>query len=185
MTHPSLTLCPANPDWLPPDDKRLEDFLQSLQFTGKTFNQAGHYLAGEKFLDLIAFMGCSPQIQLDPGEDDGSFCYIQLHQQTPAIEFRSGDHTHNPRCPLCRKPVDDWKRRIRTWLDNDTTALWQCDACKTEAAPWKYNWRKSAGFGRCFIIIRNIFPKEAIPQRQLLDTLNSHYGIEWHYFYEY
>ena len=184
MKQPSLLLCPEDPTWIPPDNKRLTDFLQSIQLIGTASDHPITYLVGEKFLDMIAFMGCSPDIKLEPDGDDQSYCYIQI-KHAPAIEFRHGEHSHAPRCPTCRQPVEDWQSRVQLWLEAETKDPWKCSACQQLAAPWEYNWRKSAGFGRSFIEIRNIFPKEALPQSLLLDTLQSHYGIKWQYFYQY
>jgi len=170
---------------MPPDDKRLIDFLQTVRLIGKPLKHPMHYLTGENFLDLIAFMGCSPDINLEPGEDKRPFCHVRLQAHTPDIEFHCGDHSNIPRCPKCRSPVKNWQNRINSWLQDNTEALWECATCHSQSAPWNYHWRKSAGFGRCFIEIMNIFPKEAIPQQHLLDTLHSHYGLKWHYFYQY
>jgi len=181
-----LVLCPDDPHWIPPDDEHLQQFLRSIHFIGEALNDR-HFFTGERFLDWIAFMGCSPEIKLEPGNnnENPSFCHVHLSNQTPAIEFHCGDHTHQPRCPQCRSPVNDWKRRISAWAENSADSTWSCDTCQYQGVPWKYNWRRSAGFGRCFIEINDIFPKEAIPQQQLLDTLHSRYGVSWHYFYQY
>ena len=185
MKNALLVLCPDDPVRALPESKSLVELLQSIQFIGEPFNGDMKFYAGERFLDLIALMGCSPGIMLEPGNDGQPFCYIRLIPRTASIEFHGGKHTHAPRCPQCRSAVKDWTRRISRWQENTTGAVWKCDACGHAAAPWDYNWRKSAGFGRCFIEISNIFPKEAIPQQQLLDALNSHYGVSWHYFYQY
>ncbi len=184
MNNALLVLCPDEPHWTLPDDESLKKLLQSIQLIGDPLKSEMQFLAGEKFLDLIAFMGCSPEIKLEPGDDDRPYCHVRLILGTASIEFHSGSQTHTPRCPHCRSPVNDWKRKISAWLENGAEALWSCEACQHKAEPWQYNWRKSAGFGRCFIEINNIFPKEAKPQQQLLDTLNSHYGVGWHYFYQ-
>ena len=184
MKNALLVLCPDEPSWTPPDDESLEQLLQSIQFIGEPFNGDMQFFTGERFLDLIALMGCSPGIKLEP-DDDQAFCYIRLIPGTESIEFHGGDRTHAPRCPQCRSVVTDWESKISCWQESGAGAAWSCEACGHEAAPWDYNWRKSAGFGRCFIEISNIFPKEAIPQQQLLDALNSHYGVSWHYFYQY
>jgi hypothetical protein len=184
MKNARLVLCPDQPDWTPPDDESLEQLLQSIQFIGEPFNGNMQFLAGDRFLDLIALMGCSPGIKLEP-DDDRAFCYIRLIPGTESIEFHGGDRTHAPRCPQCRSAVADWESKISCWQENGAGTPWSCETCGHGAAPWDYNWRKSAGFGRCFIKISNIFPKEAIPQQQLLDALHSHYGVSWHYFYQY
>ena len=184
MKAPRLVLCPDDPYWAPPDDKRLDHYLQSIQLSGQPLSQSMHFLPGQRFLDLIASMGCSPAINLQPGEDNDPFVYICIQTPAKTIEFHRGDHTHTPRCRACRSPVDDWQSRINTWLQGDAASLWECSTCHWRASPWSFNWRKSAGFGRCFIEITNIFPKEALPQTSLLDTLHAYYGVKWHYFYQ-
>ena len=185
MEKACLVLCPVEPDWTLPDHKSLKHLLQSIQLIDGLFNGETDYLAGERFLDLIAFMGCSPDISLEPGDNGRQFCFIRLITGTDSIEYHGGDHTHAPRCPQCGSPVDDWKSKILTWQQHAATEPWSCDSCRYAAQPWAYRWRKSAGFGRCFIEINNIYPREAMPQQQLLDTLHSHYQVNWHYFYQY
>jgi hypothetical protein len=184
MNLPRLALCPFDPHWIPPDDKRLDQFLQSIELSGKPLEQPLHFLPGDRFLDLIAFMGCSPDINLEPGDDEQPYCAIRVQNQAETVEFHFGAHTHTPRCPECRSPVDGWRDGIHRWLQGDAASLWECSVCHRRAAPWEFNWRKSAGFGRCFIEINNIFPKEALPQAHLLDTLQAYYGIKWLYFYQ-
>jgi hypothetical protein len=185
MENALLVLCPDEPRWTLPENHSLEEFLQSIQLIGAPLDGDRKFLAGDRFLELIALLGCSPGIRLEPGEDKLPFSYVRLLPRTDAIEFHSSTHTHAPRCPQCRSPVTDWKSEISNWQQHGTEIPWTCTACGLTAEPWQYNWRKSAGFGRCFIEISNIFPKEAIPQQQLLDALHSHYSVSWHYFYQY
>ena len=185
MNNASLVLCPLDPYWTPPDDPSLRYFLQSIQLIGEPYQNQSLFLAGDRFLELVAFMGCSPGISLDPGDNSRSFCSIHMPPHAVTVEFHCGDHAHTPRCPRCRSPVSNWQDKITDWERRGAGSLWTCPDCKHEASPWQYNWRRSAGFGRCFIEINDIFPKEAIPQQQLLDKLNSHYGVSWHYFYQY
>ena len=185
MNNASLVLSPQDPFWTPPDDVSLGQFLQSIELIGEPYQNQSRFLAGDRFLELVAFMGCSPDIRFEPGDDSSSFCSIQLQPHTNTIEFHCGDHAHTPRCTRCRAPVGNWQDKIAEWKNQGADSLWACRNCKHAASPWEFNWRKSAGFGRCFIQINDIFPKEAIPQQQLLDKLNSHYGVSWHYFYQY
>ena len=185
MKNSSLVLCPVDPDWIPSDADRIERLLRSIRFIGAPLSGARCYLAGERFLHLVAFMGCSPGVRLEPGDDGDDFCFIELSGDAGSIQFRCGAHTGTPRCEQCGAPFTDWKSAVARWQHEGGTTRWQCSACGREAPPWEYDWRKSAGFGRCFIEINSIFPREAIPQQQLLDTLNSHYRVDWHYFYQY
>ena len=185
MKNALLVLCPDNPHWAPPDNPGLKQFLQSIQLIGEPYQGETQFYTGEKFLELVAFLGCSPDIKLEPGDKNQSFCRIHVQTGAEEVEFHCGEHTHAPRCTQCRSPVNNWQNEITTWRENGAGFLWTCESCKHQAAPWQYNWRKSAGFGKCFIEINDIFPKEAIPQQHLLDTLNSHYGVGWNYFFQY
>ncbi len=185
MEKACLVLSPVDPVWNVPDHRSLSQLLQSIQFIDTPYNGETDYMTGEHFLDLIAFMGCSPDIKLEPDSSKQPFCYIRLITETNSIEFHGGDRTYTPRCPQCGAPVNDWKNKIRVWQQHAGENTWPCDSCQYQAAPWKYRWRKSAGFGRCFIEINNIYPGEAIPQQALLDTLHSHYQVNWQYFYQY
>ena len=185
MNNASLVLCPLDPYWTPPVDHDLAQFLQSIQLIGETYQNQAQFLAGERFLELVAFMGCSPDIRFEPGDSEDPFCNIVLRPHTATVEFHCGDHAHTPRCPRCRAPISNWQDRITDWQDQGAESLWSCPGCAYEDSPWRFNWRRSAGFARCFIEIDNIFPKEAIPQQQLLDKLDSHYWVSWHYFYHY
>ncbi|MGD8803951.1 MAG: hypothetical protein PVG12_12270 [Gammaproteobacteria bacterium] len=185
MENASLVLCPDDPRWAPADSDSLVALLLSIQLIGRPMERPMLFLTGSGFLDLVAFMGCAPDIRLEPGDDNQPFCHVHLLTKTDTVEFHCGKHTHKPRCPQCRTPVNDWKHKISQWLEYPIESAWRCTNCQHRASPWEYNWRRSAGFARCFIEISNIYPKEAIPQQQLLDTLESHYGVRWHFFYQY
>jgi hypothetical protein len=185
MQNSFLVICPVDPHWTLTDDEGLIRLLRSVQLIGELYRETMDFRPGERFLDLVAFLGCSPDVKLEPDEDRAHFCFIRLKTRTRSVEFHVGDHSFAPRCPQCRSAMDDWRDRIRDWQQHAGNTPLTCSSCGHSAMPWDYNWRKSAGFGRCFIEINNIYPREAIPQQQLLDTLNSHYQVNWHYFYQY
>lgn len=174
-----LILHPDKPDWFP---ENLETLINCLLSTGlvseniKNMNQC--YFAGDKFLDLITFMGCSPSISFTPDKTSDKFSFIRLITTPDEITTLTSKHTYAPHCPGCKKAVKDWRRRI-------TVSELKCPMCGETSLPWHYNWRKSAGFGRLFIEITEIYPKEAIPQQSLLDQLKNELGVEWKYFYYY
>ncbi len=185
MENAALVICPVEPDWTLPDNTSLIELLRSIQFIAEPFRNDFDFLPGDRFLDLFAFMGCAPDINLEPGNDDQQFCFIRLPYDTGSIEFHAGDHCFAPRCPQCGTAVDAWRNKISSGQKNPGGTAWACESCGHTAAPWDYKWRKSAGFGRCFIEVWNIYPREAMPQQPLLDTLNLHYQVNWHYFYQY
>ena len=184
MNNAVLVLCPVDPQWAVPETADLVEKLRSTGFINKALDGQNHFLAGDKFLDYIAFMGCSPDIQLEPEDNGKPFCAIHLHQNE-SIEFNRGAHTATPRCNSCGSAVHNWESIINAWFDSDKSQLMECNSCHQRTAPWEYNWRKSAGFGRCFIEVSNIFPKEAIPQQHFLNELYAFSNVNWHYFYRY
>ncbi|MDT8282587.1 MAG: hypothetical protein RQ982_07210, partial [Gammaproteobacteria bacterium] len=79
-------------------------------------------------------------------------------------------------CPKCQQAVKNWQQH-----KTDTTI--RCNHCDTISNIEDFNWRKMAGIARLFIEVTDIFPKEAIPQKLLLDKLADLTDIEWTYFY--
>ena len=134
------------------------------------------FFAGSRFLDYIAYMGCSPAIQFEPTEKQKNFCHIKILQFELPQLIHSNKQQKSPQCPKCNKPVKNWQHNI-----SSETIL--CDLCHTRSAIEEYNWRKMAGHARLFIEITDIFPKEAIPQQLLLDKLTKITSIDWKYFY--
>lgn len=174
----SLIIHPDDPNWLPDDFNEITASLRHLGLiAGKIPDKEQSYFVGDNFLELIAFMGCSPNINLTPQADTDKFCFIKLITK-PEITALTSQHTHSPHCPDCKKPEKDWLNKITD------TAL-HCSFCGQINAPWNYNWRKSAGFGRFFVEVTEIYPKEAIPQPTLLSALEQHHDTNWVYFYLY
>ncbi len=134
------------------------------------------YYAGTRFLDYIAYMGCSPAIQFEASDISNDFCHIKIHQYDSAKLIVSGIQTRAPHCPHCSKPV-------KNWPDTKTANTIRCDLCNTTANISDFNWRKMAGYAQVFIEITDIFPKEAMPQPILLDKLSGFTNVKWQYFY--
>ena len=183
MNNASLVIHPSDPAWVPSAGTSLSHLIQPTGLIGARLEEKNHFMSGERFLDVITFMGCSPDIRLDPDEHGKPFCHIRLSQKHDTT-CRYGEHAHTPRCKHCGSAINDWKERIATWSPTSDDN-WRCNNCGNVEPPWNYNWRKSAGFACCFLEITNIYPKEAIPQPSLLDNLKRITGIDWQYFYEY
>lgn len=160
--------------------KDLAQFVTQLQGIGliaaTVTEQDSSFFTGERFLDYIAYMGCSPAIQFEATETSNNFCHINIHQYDTAKLIVSQKQTRNPHCPNCKKPVKDW-------LSNKTEETISCGLCNTTANIENFNWRKMAGYARIFIEITDIFPKEAIPQQILLEQLTVISKTNWLYFY--
>ena len=65
---PALLLHADDPAWCPADTGVLIGALESAGLIGAPWVRAGRteYRAGDAFLKLVTFLGCSPQVALDP-----------------------------------------------------------------------------------------------------------------------
>lgn len=175
----SLYLIPGQHDY---KTKEFSHFIHKLWDIGfisqkiDTQSTDNRYLTGSRFLDHIAYMGCSPAIQFAPNKDDENFCHVNIHQYDSARLIVSKKQSRAPHCPSCKKPVKNWN-------ENKTSTSILCDQCHTHSSIGEFNWRKMAGYALLFIEITDIFPKEATPQQILLDKLADITGVEWVYFY--
>ena len=177
-SNASLIIYPDDPNWVPGDFEEVTAFLRNTGLiTDYIPGKEQSYFVGDNFLELISFMGCSPNINLTPQDDPDKFCFIKLISKQE-ITAHTSQHTHSPLCPHCKKPEKDW-------LNTMTSTTLPCSSCGQVSAPWDYNWRKSAGFGRFFIEVTEIYPKEAFPQPALLSALEQQHGTSWAYFYLY
>lgn len=179
----SLYLSPALADYKLTKLSTLINALQELRLISQVIDQEhtpAHYYTGDKFLDYIAYMGCSPAIQFEASTDNKGnnrdFCFVKIHNYDSARLIYSQKQATAPHCPGCKKPVKNWQ-------DSKTDSTIHCDQCNTTSNIEAFNWRKMAGFARLFIEITDIFPREAIPQQLLLDKLAGITGTDWLYFY--
>ena len=182
-----LVLSPADPLYLPQDIPALIARLRSIHFCAEPVPEMDghHYLLGERFLQLVSFMGCSPFIRLEPTDDGQPFCHLVIDGPYPKPVFLQGRNTTPPSCEKCRKRIPDWQPLIAQWLERPETFLASCPHCGHRQNPASYNWRQSAGSGRLFLLVENIFPNEAIPSPELLRTLEAgdQGSVAWSYFY--
>ena len=173
----ALYLCPKQHDFTIND---LPKFVTQIQDIGliaaPVDEQDSSFFTGERFLDYIAYMGCSPAIQFEASATGENFCQVIIHHYDPAKLIVSQTQARDPHCPNCNKPVKDW-------LANKTEETISCGSCNTTANIENFNWRKMAGYARVFIEITDVFPKEAIPQQILLDKLTGLCKTDWLYFY--
>ncbi|MES9870122.1 MAG: hypothetical protein ABW149_10560 [Sedimenticola sp.] len=175
LLHPPMA-CPL------PDPAELEQRLRAIGLIGAPLPGTGDaFEAGDRFLHLVTFLGCSPFIRFEPeNEEDDDFCYIRLSGPHEQIRFRSGSNTQRPGCPECRRKISDADRMIREWLASGRKC--SCPSCGALFDAPELRWRQSGGFSRLFIEINSVFPSEAIPSQELLNHLKSECG-EWEYFY--
>ena len=178
MTHSKLILTPAPTETIPDSDAILKQLSISglIKENPVTLKGETLYLPGERFLQLITFLGCSPFIRLEPeNENDNKFSHLRLSQLHSEPVFRYGRNTTAPKCPRCGHKQNDWLTLIET-SDN------HCSHCGKPISAADLNWRQSAGWGRLFIEIWGVFPGEAVPSQELIRDLTA-LGCRWDYFY--
>ena len=177
---PRLILHPEDIQYIPHSVANILQQLKSIGLISKPGNDASMYLAGNEFINLLTFLGCSPNINLSPDEGD-NFCSISIpdiHETTVLLGYTS---MIIPRCPSCKHKVADWKQHFHHWKTGDYT--YTCSECQTETPVAKARWRQEAGYGRFCIAINHIHPHEAVPSDKLLNALQQASDTCWTYFY--
>lgn len=170
------------------DENGLVDALRDIGLLGDAITTHPRaFYAGEEFLSLLTFLGCSPHVDLLPADEPqrqvGNFCHIRLHlaQARPLLRVATGKL--RPRCPKCRSDVGDWQALVAQYAADETLS-YRCPQCESESALPALNWRQSAGCGRWFVEVWNIHPHEAVPSERLLETMERVVGVTCCYFYE-
>ncbi|MDX1344475.1 MAG: hypothetical protein R3179_01165 [Sedimenticolaceae bacterium] len=172
LIHPTRTECRI-------DINKVLFLLDSIGFISSNDAQEdGLFPVGERFLQLLTFMGCSPHVRLEPEHPgDEEYVYIRLIESASPLLLAS-DNSRTPACPNCRKPaLSDW-----SVLEQGTAPL-VCRHCGTKVVPETLRWRNDAGIGRFFIEINSIYPGEAQPVASMMQQLGETTGCEWRYFY--
>lgn len=193
MPVDKLILLPDDPQAGVDDCRKLAGHLQGIGLIGARTTWAGGviYPGGDRFLQLVSFLGCSPFIELEPPRDSaaldeavahGRFCHVALVCE-PTLRFRADRQTRPPRCPYCRHPEPEWQAHIHRWQANPAETQWSCTACGKRCEMTRWLFRRTAGFGKVFVEIRGIYPAEAIPGEALLAALEECTGGTWRYVY--
>jgi hypothetical protein len=179
-----LVLTPQDPYLLPDDPDTLVCGLQAIGFIGQALHPGPGYLLGERFMQLVSFLGCSPYIRLAPDESGEAFCHLRLDGPYSHPKLLSGKNTQPPRCGACRKRLLNWRNSFETWQAQKQGWQAVCPHCGEHQDPAHYDFRQSAGCGRLFLLVENIFPQEAIPSPELLEALKKASSNQpWHHFY--
>lgn len=175
--HPPLGAPAADFDLL---QKRLEE----IGLIGETIPGNGrHYRVGDRFLQLITFLGCSPYIRTEPkDEDDLDYCHIRFIGPLDQPGLIYGSNTRPPRCPSCGKGIGHWEASLDTGKQISGNAMLSCATCEEETPVSAIKWRQQAGISHSFLLIPGIFPSEAVPLPELLEHLKTA-DEEWNYFY--
>lgn len=177
MSLPRIIFFPRNTDQ-PIDNEQLIQALIKLEFIESKTVFNGQYLAGEKFLSLLTFLGCSPNINLLPLENE-SHCYITLITPSAGTQLLGYTNTARPKCPNCTKRINNWQTADWTQANKQCT----CDKCQTITDYAKLNWKHECGFARGGFEVSYIYPHEAVPTEQLLNGLKLLSNFEWTYCY--
>jgi hypothetical protein len=176
---PSLLLHADDPLWQAADPDSLASTLHELGLIGScaASEHVAECQAGEQFLRLVMFLGCSPQVVLDPelAEQGQAVCHIRLLRYRE-VTLLTGKSKPAVRCTKCRAAVD---------MSGAASfeACYRCQQCGNESRVSDLDWRQSAGFGRCFIEINGVYPHEAVPSDKLLNALHAYSHRNWKYFY--
>lgn len=176
----SLMLFPANSDWRPDSLAALQNSLQAVGLAGDPLPEkyGAGFRTGPQFISQVSFLGCSPAIQLEPdasGTDDG-FCAVRVHCFEDGAKLLSTAHNPRPRCPACHAVVS-----VDPALGAEQSVA--CAACGRSSTLYALDWRRAAGYARCFIEITGIYPEEALPTDGLLAALQTVSQCPWRYFY--
>jgi hypothetical protein len=177
-----LVLTAANPH-ASPQARLLIEVLAEAGFIGERLPwvEGEAFRIGPRFLSLLAFAGCSVQIQSEP--DAGSnFCHIRVPPPSPHPCLQSGRNTRAPRCAGCRARLMDWRGRAAHWEVHPHFGV-TCPSCGETRPPWLWDWKQQGGFGRLFIQVEGVFPDEVIPTQELFDLLIRASGTAWRHFY--
>jgi len=185
-----LILHPDSPDYAPAQLMDIHQPLVDIGLLGERYGDyrpqsaEQRYLIGAHFLQLVSFMGCAPAIELAPPEEgrDDSFCHISLSDIQPRPMFAVDATLASPRCRHCRQRQDDWAQQVACWQD-EPRYRYECASCQAALSPMELNWRRNGGFGRVFVSIFGVYPREAIPTEHLLSCLQQATDQGWNYFY--
>ena len=160
------------------DDKLIIKTISDIEFIKIEPYTNNHYLPGENFLSLVTFLGCSPNINLQPSTDE-PHCFVSILHSSNKPKHLGHTSTCHPKCPNCTKRIANWK--TDNWQQADE--LCTCDKCGTQTPYAQLNWKQECGFGCCGFEIAHIYPHEAVPTDQLLEALEEKTGIKWLYCY--
>lgn len=178
MSQHKLMLYPALPNRSQPETGSIIIALKNCGLiSGETLREK--YLSGKAFIELLSFLGCSPNICLTP-QDDDNYCHIIIKPPQAIIHCLGYTATAVPRCPKCKNKISNW-RQTENWQRGETACT--CHHCNTTTAMQSLIWKQECAYGCMAIEIINIHPFEAVPSENLLRVLHDATGVEWDYSY--
>jgi hypothetical protein len=181
-----LVIVPRDKDYAPENHQAIVRALAELEFIGGSYpgNQGERrFLIGERFLNYLTFLGCSPAIEIAPPADDGEdFCHVVISPIHEQVQFCADAAGKGPRCPHCRYEERDWQSLARQY-QAQAQQEYVCPRCQQMTPITELNWHKSAVMARVFISIFSVFPNEAVLADKVLQQLEQATGTGWRYFY--
>ncbi len=152
--------------------------LQEMGLLGQPiYPGKDRFLTGERFLQLISFVGCSTNVCLAPKTDqDTGYCHLIIKGPFSQPRLFWGKNKRPPRCPACKETISDREDNIDNWTI-------RCSKCGNTTKLEDINWGRQAGYGHIFIEISNVFSGEARPVHDLLVNLGQLTDSKWDYFF--
>lgn len=181
-----LVLYCADLDFYPAD---INHFINQCQQLGLLAGPAGsqqsdHFLLGERFMQYVSFVGCSPYLKLAPESDhDDNYSQAVIPLLKPDISFFSTKPLPLPRCLHCKKPLSRISEALDRWEEDKKSVTVECSSCQKTSELYELDWRRNAAFSRFYLAFSHIYPKEAIPGDGLIDWLRQYSRREWQYCY--
>lgn len=154
------------------DRESIRDYLMQIEFAELSMD-SDTLTAGSMLMQHITYMGCSPALT---DAQSANEIHLHLFNQMTGL---GGESIETLRYPGCKHPLTDPK----SLLSHSAESRWSCSQCENTGMISDINWRKSAAYSDIFIEISGIFPKEAIPSDQFIQSLMQWSKSEWHWFY--
>jgi len=179
----SLALYPQTEEFSILDIENLTAYLLDIGLLGEVFqcNAEQRYRLGERFYQLLSFMGCAPALKLEPDSPaDVKFCHIRF-TKSPQSEFYCLRPDVKARCPHCHK-AGSTAQQIRQSCFTGRQD-WVCPHCRTAIKAEAINWKHEAGISSFLIELIDVHPHEVVPTDSFLKGLATLTGHHWQYFY--
>ena len=150
--------------------------LRALGFIGEQLDER-QYLTGDQFLHHICFVGCAPNIALEPAQGEHYLRVDIPHLDAPSLF--TAPRTQPVHCPQCKAIIEDWAKQLNPAGVKDVV----CPHCDSTSPARTLNFRKKACFTQQLIRISPVFESEAIPNKTLLASLTKLLGLRFQFAY--
>jgi len=179
--NPRLVLTPVDHTLVASKLDELINYLQQQEFiSGSAEIVAEHrcYSIGENFLYQVSFLGCSPTLFSDDGDQD---IFISIIEHSD-VSFAFSSEIPPPRCPHCQKTDKSWRQYFQHWTENKNKQE-ICPNCGDAFSFVDMKWKKNGGYGKCFIQVHGVQENLAVPNPAFLQSLQQFTQTEWEYFF--